>query len=241
MPDHKPIWTTVGVQRLGEDDMRVEIEVVAYDPKWLLVTGKMVDKGNHQLKKIRVIIRVHTPFKQVPKKCYSPPTLQISKRFPIICPFPGLRLTGTGSNWSMTGWEAVGLNFDTARLICDPRRPHYVKPKRSQVYLAIINGELLSLPHMDVCKGFRQFWFGRTSSLIRLRVRLSPNVNLSNQSRLPKSSHAILIASLRLFLGETLSTEGMIFIIKMIDHATFGKIVASVWFPFNIVRLADGN
>jgi enamine deaminase RidA (YjgF/YER057c/UK114 family) len=33
MPDHKPIWTTVGVQRLGEDDMRVEIEVVAYDPK----------------------------------------------------------------------------------------------------------------------------------------------------------------------------------------------------------------
>ncbi|KAF2791608.1 putative L-PSP endoribonuclease family protein [Melanomma pulvis-pyrius CBS 109.77] len=33
MPGHKPIWTTVGVQRLGEDDMRVEIEVVAYDPK----------------------------------------------------------------------------------------------------------------------------------------------------------------------------------------------------------------
>ncbi|KAF2111864.1 endoribonuclease L-PSP [Lophiotrema nucula] len=33
MPNHKPIWTTVGVQRLGEDDMRVEIEVVAHDPK----------------------------------------------------------------------------------------------------------------------------------------------------------------------------------------------------------------
>ncbi|RYP77217.1 hypothetical protein DL771_001266 [Monosporascus sp. 5C6A] len=33
MPNHKPIWTTVGVQRLGEDDMRVEIEVSAYDPK----------------------------------------------------------------------------------------------------------------------------------------------------------------------------------------------------------------
>lgn len=31
MPDHQPIWTTVGVQRLGEDDMRVEIEVVAHD------------------------------------------------------------------------------------------------------------------------------------------------------------------------------------------------------------------
>ncbi|KAF9732684.1 L-PSP endoribonuclease family protein [Paraphaeosphaeria minitans] len=33
MPDHAPIWTCVGVQRLGEDDMRVEIEVVAHDPK----------------------------------------------------------------------------------------------------------------------------------------------------------------------------------------------------------------
>ncbi|KAH6655362.1 putative L-PSP endoribonuclease family protein [Truncatella angustata] len=33
MPDHQPIWTTVGVPRLGEDDMRVEIEVVAHDPE----------------------------------------------------------------------------------------------------------------------------------------------------------------------------------------------------------------
>ncbi|KAJ4299579.1 hypothetical protein N0V90_004825 [Kalmusia sp. IMI 367209] len=33
MPGHRPIWTCVGVQRLGEDDMRVEIEVVAHDPK----------------------------------------------------------------------------------------------------------------------------------------------------------------------------------------------------------------
>lgn len=31
MPNHKPIWTCVGVTRLGEDDMRVEIEVVAHD------------------------------------------------------------------------------------------------------------------------------------------------------------------------------------------------------------------
>ena len=31
MPDHQAIWTTVGVQRLGEDDMRVEIEVTAHD------------------------------------------------------------------------------------------------------------------------------------------------------------------------------------------------------------------
>ena len=33
MPDHQPIWTVVGVSRLGDDDMRVEIEVSAYDPK----------------------------------------------------------------------------------------------------------------------------------------------------------------------------------------------------------------
>lgn len=33
MPNHKPIWTCVGVPRLGEDDMRVEIEVVAHDPE----------------------------------------------------------------------------------------------------------------------------------------------------------------------------------------------------------------
>ncbi|RMJ26074.1 Endoribonuclease L-PSP [Aspergillus sp. HF37] len=31
MPNHQPIWTCVGVSRLGEDDMRVEIEVVALD------------------------------------------------------------------------------------------------------------------------------------------------------------------------------------------------------------------
>ncbi|ATZ56279.1 hypothetical protein BCIN_13g01250 [Botrytis cinerea B05.10] len=33
MPDHAPIWTCVGVTRLGDDDMRVEIEVVALDPE----------------------------------------------------------------------------------------------------------------------------------------------------------------------------------------------------------------
>ncbi|KAH8179081.1 endoribonuclease l-PSP domain-containing protein [Sarocladium implicatum] len=33
MPDHKPIWTEVGVKRLGAPDMRVEIEVVAHDPE----------------------------------------------------------------------------------------------------------------------------------------------------------------------------------------------------------------
>ncbi|KAJ5939166.1 hypothetical protein N7466_002300 [Penicillium verhagenii] len=32
MPGHQPIWTCVGVSRLGEDDMRVEIEVVAHVP-----------------------------------------------------------------------------------------------------------------------------------------------------------------------------------------------------------------
>lgn len=33
MPNHKPIWTAVGVARLGVDDMRVEIEVVAHSPE----------------------------------------------------------------------------------------------------------------------------------------------------------------------------------------------------------------
>ncbi|KAI1081850.1 putative L-PSP endoribonuclease family protein [Whalleya microplaca] len=33
MPDHQPIWTCIGVTRLGLDDMRVEIEVVAHDPR----------------------------------------------------------------------------------------------------------------------------------------------------------------------------------------------------------------
>lgn len=32
MPDHQPIWTAVGVTRLGMDDMRVEIEVAAHVP-----------------------------------------------------------------------------------------------------------------------------------------------------------------------------------------------------------------
>ena len=31
-PNHNPIWTVIGVPRLGEDDMRVEIEVVAHIP-----------------------------------------------------------------------------------------------------------------------------------------------------------------------------------------------------------------
>ncbi|KAK7414422.1 hypothetical protein QQX98_006700 [Neonectria punicea] len=33
MPSHKVLWTCVGVTRLGADDMRVEIEVVAHDPE----------------------------------------------------------------------------------------------------------------------------------------------------------------------------------------------------------------
>lgn len=33
MPDHQPLWTCVGVTRLGEEAMRVEIEVSAYDPE----------------------------------------------------------------------------------------------------------------------------------------------------------------------------------------------------------------
>ena len=32
-PDHQPVFTCVGVTRLGTDNMRVEIEVRAYDPE----------------------------------------------------------------------------------------------------------------------------------------------------------------------------------------------------------------
>jgi enamine deaminase RidA (YjgF/YER057c/UK114 family) len=32
-PEHQPIWTCVGVTKLALDDMRVEIEVRAYDPE----------------------------------------------------------------------------------------------------------------------------------------------------------------------------------------------------------------
>jgi len=31
MPDHKPIWTEIGVKQLGAPGMNVEIEVVALD------------------------------------------------------------------------------------------------------------------------------------------------------------------------------------------------------------------
>lgn len=40
MPNHQPIWTSVGVTRLAEDDMRVEIEVSAYDPEGALRASK---------------------------------------------------------------------------------------------------------------------------------------------------------------------------------------------------------
>lgn len=33
MPEHKPIWTQIGVKQLGAPEMNVEIEVVAYDAK----------------------------------------------------------------------------------------------------------------------------------------------------------------------------------------------------------------
>jgi enamine deaminase RidA (YjgF/YER057c/UK114 family) len=32
-PDHKPIWTAVGVESLGLPEMMVEIEAIAYDPE----------------------------------------------------------------------------------------------------------------------------------------------------------------------------------------------------------------
>ncbi|KAK0762784.1 hypothetical protein N5P37_005602 [Trichoderma harzianum] len=33
IPDHKPIWTAIGVTKLGLPGMRVEIEAVAHDPQ----------------------------------------------------------------------------------------------------------------------------------------------------------------------------------------------------------------
>ncbi|KAL6815241.1 putative translation initiation inhibitor [Trichoderma sp. SZMC 28013] len=33
IPDHKPIWTAIGVTKLGLVGMRVEIEAVAHDPQ----------------------------------------------------------------------------------------------------------------------------------------------------------------------------------------------------------------
>lgn len=32
MPDHRPVWTCLGVSGLAEEGMMVEIEVVAHDP-----------------------------------------------------------------------------------------------------------------------------------------------------------------------------------------------------------------
>jgi len=32
-PDHAPCWTAIGVDRLGRDDMRIEIDVAAHSPK----------------------------------------------------------------------------------------------------------------------------------------------------------------------------------------------------------------
>ncbi|GIZ47869.1 hypothetical protein CKM354_001094800 [Cercospora kikuchii] len=39
MPGHQPLWTVIGVSRLGMDDMRVEIEVVAHDPEGAKAAG----------------------------------------------------------------------------------------------------------------------------------------------------------------------------------------------------------
>lgn len=32
MPHHQPIWTEMGVNQLGHPEMRIEIDVEAYDP-----------------------------------------------------------------------------------------------------------------------------------------------------------------------------------------------------------------
>ncbi|KAL7904932.1 Endoribonuclease L-PSP/chorismate mutase-like protein [Trichoderma velutinum] len=41
MPEHQPIWTAVGVARLAEDDMLIEIEVVAHDPEGAQEASKL--------------------------------------------------------------------------------------------------------------------------------------------------------------------------------------------------------
>jgi enamine deaminase RidA (YjgF/YER057c/UK114 family) len=33
MPDHQPLWTMIGIAKLGADGMNVEIEVSAHDPE----------------------------------------------------------------------------------------------------------------------------------------------------------------------------------------------------------------
>lgn len=33
MPNHNPLWTCIGVTRLGDEAMQVEIEVIAHDPE----------------------------------------------------------------------------------------------------------------------------------------------------------------------------------------------------------------
>lgn len=33
MPNHKPLWTVIGVVKLGAEAMKVEIEVQAHDPQ----------------------------------------------------------------------------------------------------------------------------------------------------------------------------------------------------------------
>lgn len=40
MPNHKALWTCVGVTRLGDDRMLVEIEVVAHDPEGAKAAAK---------------------------------------------------------------------------------------------------------------------------------------------------------------------------------------------------------
>ncbi|KPM40207.1 hypothetical protein AK830_g6352 [Neonectria ditissima] len=40
MPDHQPIWTEIGVAKLGADNMHVEIEVSAHDPEGAVKGGK---------------------------------------------------------------------------------------------------------------------------------------------------------------------------------------------------------
>lgn len=50
-PNHNPIWTCVEVQKLGEEDAKVAIEVVAHDPLEEDDGGKAKANGDKAKKK----------------------------------------------------------------------------------------------------------------------------------------------------------------------------------------------
>ncbi|KAH9902093.1 YjgF-like protein [Xylariomycetidae sp. FL2044] len=50
MPDHYPVWTEIGVNKLGLDEMHIEIEVSAHDPEGA-EKGKSSRRGEKESEK----------------------------------------------------------------------------------------------------------------------------------------------------------------------------------------------